>query len=188
MLRTFVAVKIHPTVGLKRLLSKLQSLDSLRPTASDSLHVTLKFLGDTSDEQVAEICGAVKRSVQGEPPFSVRLKGIGAFPNPDRPSVLWVGLHEAEPLLRIASRVEAAMGALGFPAESRPFTPHVTLVRFKTRPPEAVFQMLKEESQSDLGLDRIESVIYYQSDHGTGAARQRKAGPEYVPLATVRLS
>ena len=187
MLRTFVAVKIHPTVGLKRLLSKLHSLEGLRPADSDNLHVTLKFLGDTPDEQVPEICRAVESSVQGEAPFPVRVKGVGAFPNADRPSVLWAGLQEAEPLLRIASRVEAALGNLGFPAEARPFSPHVTLARFKNRPPEAVFQMLKDEAQSDLGLDRIESVIYYQSDAGRGSARKRSTGPEYVPLATVRL-
>lgn len=187
MLRTFVAVKIHPTASLKRLLARLNSLEGLRPADADSLHVTLKFLGDTPDEQVPEICRAVEQCVQGEAPFPVRLKGVGAFPNPDRPSVLWAGLQDTEPLLRIAARVEAALGDLGYPAEARPFTPHVTLVRFKNRPPEAVFRMLRDEAQSDFGLDRIESVIYYQSDFGKGSARIRRTGPEYVPLATVKL-
>src|SRR5262245_9030595 len=107
MLRTFFALSIAPTPGLRRLQARLRECgERLRPVALDSLHVTLKFLGDTSEEAVPQICSAVKPVLHAMTAASVKLSGLGAFPNARRPSVVWVGLEQAERLVQIAGALD----------------------------------------------------------------------------------
>src|SRR5262245_757214 len=85
VLRTFMAVRIAPTPDLRRLHARLLELgDRFRPVSLDNLHVTLKFLGDTNESQVPEICTVARRIADSAQAMHVRLKGVGAFPNPRR--------------------------------------------------------------------------------------------------------
>ena len=181
MLRTFIAVKVAPTPDLRRIHSRLVELgDRFRPVALDNLHVTLKFLGDTSESQVPEICAIARHVVDGVAAMHVRLKGLGAFPSVRRPSVVWVGLDEAEALCRIVADLEQALAPLGFALENRAFQPHLTLLRIKARPPEQLFALLAQESATDFGVVPIDKIEYLQSELGPRGAR-------YTELATFAL-
>jgi len=182
VLRTFISVKIAPTPDLRRLHSRLLDLgDRFRPVALDNLHVTLKFLGDTMDAQVPEICTMIRRVADSAPAMHVRLLGVGAFPNARRPSVLWVGLHQAEPLCGMAAELDNALAPLGFAPESRGFQPHLTLLRIKSRPPDEVFSLLSDEAHTEFGLVAIDDVEYLQSEPGPRGSR-------YTKLATFALN
>jgi RNA 2',3'-cyclic 3'-phosphodiesterase len=146
----------------------------------DSLHVTLKFLGGTLESQVPEICTVAKGVVNGLGATHVRLMGLGAFPNLRRPSVVWVGLDQAELLCKIAVDLDRALAPLGYAQESRAFQPHLTLLRIKTRPPEQLFSLLSDESQTAFGLVPINEVEYLQSELGPRGSR-------YTKLATFAL-
>jgi len=181
VLRTFIAVKITSTPDLRRVHSRLVELgDRFRPVALDNLHVTLKFLGDTSESQVPEIGAAARRVIDGVAATHVRLRGLGAFPNARRPSVVWVGLEQAEVLCRIAADLEQALAPLGFAPENRAFQPHLTLLRIKARPPEQLFALLAQESATDFGVVPIDKIEYLQSELGPRGAR-------YTKLATFAL-
>ncbi|OGS51342.1 MAG: 2'-5' RNA ligase [Euryarchaeota archaeon RBG_16_68_12] len=97
----------------------------------EQVHLTLKFLGDTEEALVPRIVDAMRRSVAGVAPFTVRVAGTGAFPDLRRIRVLWVGLEGGEPLVGIARRLESETEPLGYPREGRDFSPHVTLARVK---------------------------------------------------------
>jgi RNA 2',3'-cyclic 3'-phosphodiesterase len=182
MLRTFFAVKIDPTPGLRRLHARLSALgDRFRPVALDNLHVTLKFLGDISESQVPEICSVSKRVVDGRAAIHVRLSGLGAFPGARRPSVVWVGLAGAETLHEIAADLDRALSPLGFVPEARSFQPHLTLLRVKSRPPEELFSLLAEESGADFGMVPIEAIEFLQSE-------LTPRGSRYTKLATFALA
>jgi len=182
MLRTFIAVKIAQTAGLRQLHARLSELgDRFRPVAVDGLHVTLKFFGDTSESQVSEICAVAKRVVESQAATHVRLKGLGAFPNPRRPSVVWVGLDQSELLSRIAADLDRELVPLGFARESRAFQPHLTLLRIKSRPPDQLFSLLADEAETDFGIVPIDDVEYLQSELGPRGSR-------YTRLATFRLA
>jgi 2'-5' RNA ligase len=178
LLRTFFAVQIQQTPGLRRFHARLSALgDRFRPVALDHLHVTVKFLGDTSPSQVPEICAAAKHVVEGRAAIHARLAGLGAFPNTRRPSVVWAGLAGAETLHEIARDLDRTLSPLGFVPEARPFQPHLTLLRVKSRPPEELFALLTEESGTEFGMVPIEEIQFLQSE-------LTPRGSRYTKLAT----
>ena len=94
-----------------------------------NLHVTLKFLGQIEPARVEPMAAAIGSVAARTAPFELGVRGLGAFPAPARPRVVWVGLEPAAPLAALATHVDAALGTLGVPRESRPFAAHVTLGR-----------------------------------------------------------
>jgi 2'-5' RNA ligase len=113
-------------------------------------------------------------------PFGVGAHGTGAFPNLDRPRVVWVGLT-GEGLVRLAERVEAAVVRLGFAPEGRPYSPHLTIGRVRDmRGWKAVRRVIAEAAERDFGTMQIESMMLYRSILGREAA-------EYEELARYRL-
>jgi len=92
-------------------------------------HLTLKFLGEVTAGLVEGLATAVGAIAGRHRPFPLRLRGAGAFPNPRRPAVWWVGVEPSEALAGLREDVERTIGPLGFPTEERPFAPHLTLGR-----------------------------------------------------------
>lgn len=181
-LRTFVAVKLPASPELR---SALRSLAAMRwpvvAVSPDEMHITLKFLGDTPADQLEAIRQQITQTVAGQSSFVLRIEGVGAFPNADRPSVLWGGLANAEPLVTLAERLEAALEPLGFLRESRPFHPHLTLARIKGRPPRELFELLRRNAETKFGTAEIRAVEFLKSD-----LRQR-AGSRYTTLSSYEL-
>lgn len=113
-------------------------IDRLRGVAADvawvaetNLHVTLKFLGQIEAARVEPIAGAIAAVSARTPAFDLAVRGLGAFPAPARPRIIWVGLEPVAPLAALAGDLDAALGTLGLPRESRPFAAHVTLGRVR---------------------------------------------------------
>ncbi len=107
---------------------------ALRPVAVESLHVTLRFYGEITSRERAVIEGYLGESLRRDPlsPFFLRLRGRGLFPSRGAPRVLWIGLSPvADGLIELARRGEGAAVAAGLPPERRPFSPHLTLARFR---------------------------------------------------------
>jgi 2'-5' RNA ligase len=93
----------------------------------ESLHITLKFIGEQNPEQV-ELITQRLRQVQSSA-FEIRLSGYGFFPTAKAPRVFWVGIHAGPPLAELARKIDAAVAELGIPREERAFSPHLTLAR-----------------------------------------------------------
>ena len=101
----------------------------VRWAGPDTLHLTLKFLGDVSDERVPELYEALHAAVQGARPVPIAVDTCGAFPAAERPRVIWAAVG-AEPALELLQHgVERTFTPLGFPPDGRPFRPHLTLGR-----------------------------------------------------------
>ena len=133
-IRTFIAVDISPVakVGLERLIQRLEEIGmgNVRWVKPQGIHLTLKFLGDVDPARVEEILKVVDVASYGTKPFQLALSEVGAFPNLERPRVIWVGLQgEMEALAMLQRRVEEEMASLDFSKEERPFSPHLTLGR-----------------------------------------------------------
>ena len=80
----------------------------------EGVHLTLKFLGNVSEDAISTVESGVRRAAEGICPFTVRVQGAGCFPSSKRPRVLWLGLQgELEPLLTAQSRLEYSLEALG---------------------------------------------------------------------------
>ncbi len=112
-------------------------VDRLRPLSravawvpAANLHLTLSFLGEQSEERLAAALAAVEEAASAGAPFEVALHGLGAFPGLARPRIFWVGLAEGGPAARgLQTRLAAALVARGFPPETRPWHPHLTIGR-----------------------------------------------------------
>jgi len=137
-IRSFIAVELPDE--LRQTLSRLETqLKSAAPPGikwvdPHSIHLTLKFLGDIAVDRVEEISGAIAQATAGVPPFHLAIKDLGVFPNLRRPQVAWVGLSgETEKLGQLQKQIESCLARLGFAAESRPFTPHLTIARLRNQ-------------------------------------------------------
>ena len=188
--RTFVAVDLPDEVerALEEAARTLRDarIEGLRPVRPEGIHLTLKFLGDVPESQVGEIAQVVSEAVAGHRQFDVSTGGFGAFPNTRRPQVLWVGIEgDSGPLIRLQADVDAALGAVGFPTETRPFHPHLTLARLDRRMPVGARRASVDvlESTGLIAGMRIPvgSVSLVQSILGRGGAL-------YERLATARLA
>jgi 2'-5' RNA ligase len=139
-----------------------------KPVPTENWHFTLRFLGSTTPEARDQIIHLLESATCGAP-FSIRFNELGAFPQPRRARILWLGIDEgAERLIQLAAIAEAAARSAGFSAESKPFKPHLTLSRID--PPVSVKSIV--ESRPRFGARMIvDSVIVYRSRLGGGPAR-----------------
>jgi len=181
-LRTFIAVKISSTPGLRRVISKLEEFGRpVRTVSAEKLHVTLKFLGDTDAEAIPEITDDLQQVVAAKFAFELTIEGLGAFPHVRRPSVIWTGLKNVETLVEIAQQVDERLERRGFEREKRKFQPHLTLARIKRKPPDQLVTMVEQHETSEFGKARIGSVELLQSE-------LKPDGPRYTVLSTAKLS
>lgn len=134
-------------------------------------HLTLRFLGDTDEGQLRRLTGALG-GVELGPRFAMVLGGLGAFPKPRRAAVLWVGVDEgAEPLKRIAAMAEEAARAAGFPAERKPFSPHLTLSRLQ---PPRDLEPLIAAAPAFGGRMEVGEIVLFRSHLGGGPPRYER--------------
>jgi len=136
-LRAFIAIDIpdgvRKAVHTKAVeLRRRMADDAVRWVRPEGYHLTLKFLGEIETAQVPLIEAAMGSAADGIGRFSLRLGSLGVFPNQRRPRVLWVAVEGgADSLGRLQSRLEQALGPIGFKTEGRSFHPHLTLARIK---------------------------------------------------------
>ncbi len=98
----------------------------------EKLHLTLKFLGDVSDEKLGSVSKAVAKATRHSSPFRLRLEGTGVFPAGKKARVLWLGITETGSSLRaIFNTVETEFENIGFDKEARGFSPHLTIARLR---------------------------------------------------------
>ncbi len=139
--RTFVAIELPP--GVLQLLSSTQddlrtrmgkATEAVRWVRPEGIHLTLQFLDDTRVDLLGQIEQALKSASALAKPFQLRIGGIGAFPNPRRPRVIWLGLEGDQQDMSALNTLQAAiakqLATLGFKDEER-FSPHLTLGRVR---------------------------------------------------------
>ena len=134
-MRTFIAIAIPD--DCKKLLDRLQhplrdSGADVRWTSIDNIHLTLKFLGEVDPATIPGLVERLGGVVAPQVRFSLRLHGVGGFPDLRHPRVIWCGIEgDIERLKLLQAGIESACAQAGFPVEPRPFQPHLTLGRVR---------------------------------------------------------
>lgn len=134
-LRTFVAIELDGSLRatLRQVQDRLAgqlAARIVRWVNVEGIHLTLKFLGDTPVDKVEAIQAGLDRAASGMGAFRLAVRGLGCFPNHHQPRVVWAGVEEPLGLLSsLQKSIEAQVSPLGFPAERRAFSPHLTLGR-----------------------------------------------------------
>jgi len=147
-----------------------------RWTARESWNVTLKFLGSTPEERLGDVTTVAAGAAAGSSAISSALTGLGAFPGARRARVLWVGLVDHGVLGSLAAALETAYAGAGFPAEDRPWRPHLTLARLKVPGPVE----LAGAGEVDTTPFPVEEIVLFRS-------HLKPSGAVYEPLARFRL-
>ncbi len=134
--RSFIAIELPEELrlALRQLQARLKSGNQpwVKWVDPNSIHLTLKFLGNIAVGRIGEITTAMEEASQGISPFHIKVKDLGVFPNLRRVQVAWVGMSgEVDRLSQLQQRIEVSLARLGFARESRPFTPHLTLARIR---------------------------------------------------------
>ena len=194
MPRLFVAVPLaeEARASIAALVEEVQARaeaaagaqrSQVRWVRMDGLHVTLRFLGPTPEERIAELSAIVDDAAASMAPFRVSIRGSGAFPSPRRPRTLWLGIDDgAATLADLARRFDALLGKAGWPTDDRPMRAHLTLARADgRREGPAVADMLAARAagfETEFAADRL---VLFESVTGGGPAR-------YVECHTAPLS
>lgn len=134
-MRTFIAIEVPEGVrrSLATLVERLRSSEArLTWVKPEAMHLTLRFLGEIDGDRVERLRALLSEGYADAAAFDLAVRGLGAFPNPRRPSVLWAGVEPVDgPLARVREIAERAAQAIGLAAENRAFHPHLTLARVK---------------------------------------------------------
>ena len=129
-MRIFIALDIDEGIRgrIQRFVEGVSGFASeARWVHPESMHVTLKFIGEQPAESVEEIKHAVS-AVKGEP-FEISFRGYGFFPTAKAARVFWVGIESGPQLAGLATSIDQATSALGIPKEDHAYSPHLTLAR-----------------------------------------------------------
>ena len=168
-IRSFIAIEIPPP--LKSRMEEIQR--ELRRTDADvkwvrpgAIHLTLKFLGLIRQEDVERISQALTPIVADGESFEVRVQGMGCFPNPRNPRVVWLGVDQGrEALASLRGAIEKRMAELSFPPEDRPFSPHLTMGRVRSpRGRVGLTQAIEKHQGVPIGSFQAQEVILFQSE------------------------
>jgi 2'-5' RNA ligase len=187
-MRVFIAVDIdeHIRKGLDKLQSELQDrLDVRRSDMKwvkpESIHLTLKFLGEIKDEQAAEVCDIVKQVAQKHSSFELAVESLGCFGGKSA-RVAWVGTTSgSDELARLQEEIEKDLAQAGWPPENRQFTGHLTLCRIRnSKAGFKMAQVARDYGDYEIGTTYIDCVVVYQS-------QLTPRGPIYTQLGNYEL-
>ena len=192
-MRLFVALDIEEGIR-KQIGSFMQQVRALAPDVRwvppESLHVTLKFIGERPDAEVKRIEEAL--GLICHPGFQVCFRGCGFFPTPRAARVFWIGIEAEAALASLAGGIESALGKLGIPEDKRAFSPHLTLARVGSGAPArqhgdgpnrrffGLQQHLAQSPPPDFGTMTAREFFLYRSQLSSQGAR-------YTRIARFRL-
>lgn len=137
-IRAFIAIELPDEIkhDLSNVLTRLKPgrEKSVKWVDSNSIHLTLKFLGNISESKVVDITQTITQASSKIFPFDLEIKGLGAFPNLKSPRVVWVGIGGDIPSVSNLQRlIDQSLVPLGFSPEKRVFSPHLTLGRVRDK-------------------------------------------------------
>ena len=191
-MRLFVGVELEGPVAEKAASAALALKQRLAETAPRfvarwvppaNLHITVWFIGEVPEPRADEVVEALRPRLD-LPAFRLALRGCGAFPPSGAPRVLWIGVGAGTAEMQdLYARIEARLTPLGFAAERRPYSPHLTIARVKDpgpAPPRALRQTIAS-IPADCGESAVTAATLFRS-------RLSPHGPAYEPLLRVPLS
>ena len=173
VIRAFIAINLSDEVhhGLEQVIQDLKGRipgGAVRWVPAKNIHLTIKFLGDVSTASLEMLTTMLQTEAAGHQQFEFSVGGIGAFPSPHRPRVIWVGVEAPAELSGLQRGVEVEMAHLGYAPEERPFSPHLTIGRV-TRNADAgelrkLSSVLEAFKVGFLGVTRVKAIHLFRSD------------------------
>src|SRR5438067_1036872 len=163
-MRVFIAVDLPNELRkeLADLEDKLKpSTDTVRWVAPESIHITLKFIGEVPDKRADDIDASLTGLTWKS--FAITVRGVGFFPGNRSPRVFWAGM-EAPTMQNLAEQLDSRMERLGFDKEKRAFRPHITLARARdSRIDSSLVTAAAQYAEHDFGSFTVDRVFLFKS-------------------------
>jgi 2'-5' RNA ligase len=185
-IRTFAAVPLSPALSqaIGEVIADLQCrLDDVKWVLPGNAHLTLQFFGGIEEEAVPALASALAGVAAQVAPFPIEVRATGAFPSLRRARVLWLGVDEPDGALsELAEAVMRATKALGYEVEDRPYEPHLTIGRCRSKhgAVKGAEQALGALAERSFGQQIVNEIVLFRTILGP-------EGPTYVPLERVPL-
>jgi 2'-5' RNA ligase len=181
-IRSFIAIEVPQSLRarLEELQRELRGTEAgvnwVRP---EGIHLTLKFLGAISQDDLEKIARVIAPVVGAWNPFALRIHGLGCFPSSRNPRVIWVGIDPGnEEASSLQKSIEGKAAEVGFAPEARLFQPHLTLGRVRARIRRDVFlQAMEKNKDVEIGTFLAAEVHLFKSD-------LKPSGAVYTKLQT----
>ncbi len=170
-IRCFIAIEIPAEIqtALSRTITRAQvnRTSGFRPVRPESIHLTLKFLGDVEQEKLPGITAGLAELCTQVESFNYQVRGLGVFPTWDRPRTIWAGLQYPPALTDLYRLVDEFTTNAGFPGESRKFSPHLTLARVSEQADALILrqkiQTLKSLTETSFGEVHATQLTFFRS-------------------------
>ncbi|OWP57342.1 MAG: 2'-5' RNA ligase [Thermoplasmatales archaeon B_DKE] len=170
-MRTFIACHVNRTLGINDLVREVGAMKGVTPVSTPELHITLHFLGETSNEVAEEVVKAIGKIRYQK--FTVEMVGIGFFPSESRPRVLYINVKAFPHAL-----YSLLMSSIGLTPDEKGFVPHITVARIHQTVKST--DLVKKYGKFYFGKADISELCYYRSD-------LKPHGPEYSLIGSVQL-
>jgi len=184
MKRLFIAIKIHPQNTLVNLVQSIKMKlknEKINWINLNNFHLTLKFIGETSETKIVEIENKIEKICNLISPFNIQLSGIGIFGSTYNPKVIWCGTNNSIVLSNLANEVHCAMDKIGFPIDRQNFVPHITLARIKKIDNKNILLNEIKPFRSTLFQEvNVNELILFESI-------LKKSGAEYYEISKFKL-
>lgn len=185
MKRLFVAINIVPDSKLLQVYNEIQKrcyADKIKWVDAHLFHLTLKFIGETSQDSIDNISNVLRQIADDTDAFTFNLKGVGIFGSSYHPRIIRVNIEEGRNLIRLGNEIATGLEAIGFPKDRQNFVPHLTLGRIKKVQDKKFFQQTIKLYQSQFFQKvSVSEIILYESV-------LHPSGPEYFILEQYKLT
>jgi 2'-5' RNA ligase len=189
VIRAFIAVNLSEDI-LERIDQVSQDLRNkmtgvpIRWVPVENIHLTLKFLGNVSTANLEILKDILGRVVSTHHECDISVGGIGAYPKPHNPRVIWIGMEVSQELVALQNSIEIESAKLGYSREYRPFSPHLTFGRVSrnasAQDVHVIAEALETYKVGFLGAARLKTVYLYRSD-------LKPDGAIYTPIFSAAL-
>ena len=185
-IRTFIGVDVGRVIRdrLVALQATLgQAGTDVKWVEATNLHVTLLFLGEVEDRQIAQICAMVAETTAAHQSFQLSVERAGCFPTPRRPRILWAGIgNGADALVALHGDLEKPLTKLGYRREERRYKPHITLGRVRSSAPADGLAKALAQQATWKGGETLVRELHVMSSELTSR------GPNYTILSRAPLA
>jgi len=184
MKRTFIAVKCDRDekleIAIQSIRSKLKN-ESVKWVDLNQIHITLSFIGDTSEGSIRDVSEMLLERVDGFGTVELCIRGIGVFKSLTDPRVIWAGISDSGRLTGLYDLIRGGLNELGLLTDERSFNPHITLGRIRSVEIPGLFKHLIDEYKGVYFQKAVISeVVYFESI-------LQQTGPLYLPIKKIRL-
>lgn len=180
--RGFIAIDIDAVSKIIEFEEEIKRIGTnIKLVEPKNIHITLKFLGDTSEDKIEEIKKVIKDSVEKIKPFKIVLEGTGVFPNQNYIKVIWVGIKGVDQVRIIADTIDEKLSRLGFGKEKRSFSAHLTVGRIKSaKNKDKILQTIEKYKDFEFAEFEVKSIKLKKSELAP-------KGPIYTTLKEIKL-